>query len=71
VKPPVENESVFVLIEEEIMEARVTRRAITYKEFDFVCVEYGPRTGRKLVEDEGVTWCRPEQLDAFRVACAL
>lgn len=74
---PVENETVFVRVDTgyvggvEVCEARVLHRAVThYDEFDFALIG-GDIFGARRVADEGITWARPEHLDAFRTTVAL
>lgn len=77
---PVENETVFVrticaivlhkMLEHQVGEARVLRRTLVYDEFDYTLVD-ARGFGTARVADEGITWCCPEHLDAFKVAVAL
>jgi hypothetical protein len=81
---PVENETVFVRVIEwgsrsfsvtdmpcGVREARVLRSRTSTRAFDILVLADGGSYGTHKVDEEGITWARPEHADALRVTVAL
>lgn len=67
---PVENETVFVrIVGRTVCEARVVHLALTSGKFGVWAIGGGYTSWH--IDDEGITWARPEHVAALRVTVAL